>query len=79
MNKLISDENGASSASQVCIANIGPQQQRMRLTFGLVTLAFGIVVAALMIFARIDLGWRIALFLPFYIGAIGFFQARDKT
>jgi len=79
MNQTVSDETGASSASQVCIANIGPQQQRKRLTFGLVMFAVGIAVAALMIFARIDLGWRIGLFLPFYMGAVGYFQARAKT
>lgn len=74
MNRSISN-----SDSQVCIANIGPQQQRARLTFGLVLFAIGIVIAALMIFARIDIWWRIALILPFYMGAVGFFQAHDKT
>lgn len=74
MNSSISN-----SDSQVCIANIGPQQRRMRLMFGLVMFAFGSVVAALMIFSRVDRLWRSALFLPCYMGAVGYFQARDKT
>lgn len=39
----------------------------------------GIVIAAIVIGAGVDPIWRIGLFLPFYLGAIGFFQARDKT
>jgi hypothetical protein len=63
----------------VCIANIGPKQQQLRLRFGLVMFAIGIIVAALVILTGVDRAWRISLFLPFYLGAIGYFQARDKT
>ena len=63
----------------VCIANIGPNQQRLRLRFGLMMFALGIVIAALIILTGVDRAWRISLFLPFYLGAIGYFQARDKT
>jgi hypothetical protein len=63
----------------VCIANIGPQQQRMRLRFGLVTFAIGIIIAALLLLTGVSPAWRIVLFLPFYLGGIGYFQARDKT
>jgi hypothetical protein len=63
----------------VCIANIGPQQQRLRLNFGLAMFAIAVAIAAVMILVGINPAWRIALFLPFYLGATGYFQARDKT
>lgn len=75
MNQSISD----SIDTTICIANIGPQQQRLRLRFGLMMFAIGIVIAIVILVARVDPGWRIGLFVPFYLGAIGFFQARDKT
>jgi hypothetical protein len=63
----------------VCIANIGPNQQRLRLRFGLVMFAMGIMIAALLILTGVHWAWRIVLFMPFYLGATGYFQARDKT
>ena len=77
MNTNAQNESGPNGS--VCIANIGPQQQRLRLRFGLVMFAVGVVVAALLVFTGVDRVWRIGLFLPFYLGAIGYFQARDKT
>ena len=87
LKPVLANSTGASSSttgedksnSVVCIANIGPEQQRKRLRFGLATFAIGVVIAALLIFFRVDSLWRISLILPFYLGAIGFFQARDKT
>ena len=71
--------NESVTDGTVCIANIGPNQQRMRLRFGLVMFEMGILVAALLILTGVYPAWRIVLFLPFYLGAIGYFQARDKT
>jgi len=39
----------------------------------------GMVIAVLLVAARAPLVWRLPLFLVFYAGALGFFQARDKT
>lgn len=63
----------------VCLANIGPRQQRMRFRFGMAMFGLGVIVAALLIFMGVNPLWRFGLFLPFYIGGIGYFQARDKT
>ena len=63
----------------VCFANIGPQQQRRRMTFGLVAFAVGIGFAALLFLSDANVWWRVLLFFPFAGAGIGYFQARDKT
>jgi hypothetical protein len=64
---------------EVCIANIGPRQRQMRLGFGVVMFFIGVAIAAALILTGVDRGWRLALFVPFYLSAIGFFQAHEKT
>lgn len=61
------------------IPNIGTLQRRHRLILGLVAwvVAGGGLVALLMIDA--NRLWRLALFIPLWAGAIGFFQHREKT
>jgi hypothetical protein len=61
------------------IANIGTGERRKRLVFGIVASAVGVVIAALLVVIHAPLVWRLPLFLPFYVGALGVFQARDKT
>jgi hypothetical protein len=39
----------------------------------------GVVIAAVLIVIRAPLVWRLPLFLVFNVGALGIFQARDKT
>ncbi|MDE3089368.1 MAG: hypothetical protein KGJ80_08275 [Chloroflexota bacterium] len=63
----------------VCVSNIGPKEQRKRLIFGTAAFVMGIAIAALLVLSGVDRWWRVGLLLPFYIGGIGFFQARDKT
>ena len=63
----------------VCFANIGPQQQRKRMTFGLFAFAIAIGFAALLFLLDANVWWRVLLFLPFAGAGIGYFQARDKT
>lgn len=61
------------------IANIGPRERKRRL---LVAAGASIVAAALAaILAAVDAprGWRLLLFLPFWIGALGLTQARLHT
>jgi len=67
-----------ASASD-CIANIGPQQRRKRLAFGIAALGISVVIAAICVVAGVRPVWRLPLFLPLFAGALGFFQARDKT
>jgi hypothetical protein len=70
------DERGGQV---VCIQNIGQAERRKRLTFGLFMLVAGLAIGTLLIAARAGALWRLILFLPFAGGAIGFFQAREKT
>lgn len=62
-----------------CAMNIGPQQRRRRMTFGLVTLSLGAVIAIALIALGVDRWWRLGLFLLFSAGGTGIFQALDKT
>lgn len=59
--------------------NIGPKESRKRLIMGVVMLAVGIGVAIALIFTDLNRWWRIGLFLPFWMGALGLFQAKEKT
>ena len=61
------------------LINIGAGECRNRLNFGLVALAVGIVIAVVFIFTGVDDWWRVVLFLPFWLGALGFFQSMEKT
>jgi hypothetical protein len=61
------------------VANIGMRERRKRLIWGIVASGVGVVIAALLIMIRAPLVWRLPLLLLFYVGALGIFQARDKT
>ena len=61
------------------VANIGPRERRKRLVFGMAAIGIGAVIALLLILIHAPLVWRLPLFLPFFAGALGVFQARDKT
>lgn len=61
------------------IANIGTNERRKRLIWGVVASGVGVVIAVLLIMIGAPLIWRMPLFLIFYVGALGIFQARDKT
>ena len=62
-----------------CIANIGPRGRRRRMRFGMVIFALGGLAAV----ALFQVHWprfsRVVLFLPFWLGALGVFQAAGKT
>lgn len=62
-----------------CTPNIGPRERRKRMHFGLVMLGVGAVALAALAAAGLPRLWRLALFLPFWAGALGVFQAREKT
>jgi hypothetical protein len=65
--------------SSVCIANIGPRERHKRLIFGIAALAVSIVISFLFVFYGVRPVFRLPLFVPLYAGALGFFQARDRT
>ncbi len=60
-------------------ANIGPGERRKRLWMGVTMLVVGALVALALILAGAQRWWRVALFIPFWMGALGLFQAREKT
>lgn len=61
------------------IANIGSHERRKRLIWGVVASGVGVSIAALLLMIRAPLVWRLPLFILFDVGALGIFQARDKT
>ena len=63
----------------VGMANIGPGERRKRLLMGIAMLAVGVGITAALILTGVSRGWRVGLFLPFWMGALGLFQAREKT
>lgn len=73
------DHSSPDDEESACVANIGPQQRRARLGFGIVMFAISIAIAAALILTGVDRGWRMGLFFPFYLAAVGFFQAHEKT
>ncbi len=65
--------------AEICIANIGPKQRRMRLNFGLVAAAAGVAFVAVTAFTGLPAWTRLAAFVPFFGAALGFFQYKEKT
>jgi hypothetical protein len=71
-------ENSAMDDA-VCIVNIGPKGRQMRARFGMVSTAVGVLVAGACWWFVPNPFWRGLAFLPFFAGALGFFQAAEKT
>jgi hypothetical protein len=63
----------------VQIPNIGPRGRRQRLTLGVVSLGVAVLLGTVLLAFGAAPGWRFALFVPLWIGALGIFQALDKT
>jgi hypothetical protein len=66
------------SASRT-LENIGPKERRKRLRMGVAVLAISVGIWMALIAVGANRWWRIILFLPLWMGALGFFQAREKT
>lgn len=66
-------------AATACVANIGLRGRRRRMGFGIVILALGGLAAVALLQGHTPWFWRIALFLPFWVGALGVFQAVGQT
>ena len=63
----------------VIARNLGASGRRQRLLMGIVFMAVAVVGAAAMVAAGLPRGARLALFIPFYLGATGLLQYRDHT
>jgi hypothetical protein len=67
------------NAPTVCVPNIGPSERRMRIRFGVGFLAASFLLAAILLATSVGRPWRLVVFVPLWIGALGVFQAREKT
>jgi hypothetical protein len=61
------------------IPNIGPRGERRRQKAGIIALALAIGMAAALLGLGASRTWRLVLFVPLWVAALGFFQARAKT
>ena len=63
----------------VCLANIGPRERRRRVSVGVASLVVGALVVALLTAFPVSRAWRLLAFLPLWVGALGIFQAQQRT
>ena len=61
------------------VPNIGPRECRKRHLFGLGMLVVAVAMGGALITAGIPRWWRFALVVPFWLAALGVFQARGMT
>jgi hypothetical protein len=59
--------------------NLGIAGRRQRLLMGVIVMGVAVVGAAVLVAGGLPRGARVVLFLPFYLGAVGFLQYRDHT
>ena len=62
-----------------CIPNIGPNGRRRRLIWGAMALGASVLLVAALAVGDADQRWRLVVFLPLWIAALGVLQAREKT
>ena len=62
-----------------CVANIGSQQRRRRLVFGVVAFAASAVILAGLLATGAPGPARLLAAVPFWAGMLGFLQHREKT
>lgn len=60
-------------------ANIGPRECAKRLAFGVAMSAGGAAAGTALLFFNAGRAWRLLLFFPFWLAALGLLQARGKT
>ena len=61
------------------VPNIGARGQAQRRRLGYVALAVSAVLAGFLVASGLSAIWRLGVFVPLWISALGFFQAKDKT
>lgn len=69
----------STATTDVCIANISPQERLKRLAGGVIPFAIAIGILAWLILSDANRLWRLPLYVLFWAAATGFFQWRDKT
>jgi hypothetical protein len=61
------------------VANIGIAGGRRRLLAGLAALALGVAIVVVVLLAGASPGWALLALAPFWGGALGVVQARERT
>ena len=61
------------------IANIGPGERRKRRIAGLAGLLISVGLGAALLLQHLAQPWRLLLFIPLFVAALGYFQDRDRT
>lgn len=64
---------------EVCIANIGPFERKIRLRFAIRQFVIALVILVAMIALHLAPFWRLPLFFLFSASTVSYFQVRDKT
>jgi hypothetical protein len=65
--------------NEVCIPNIGPRERQKRLALGLTSLTLGLLLASAMLWLDVSRVWRLAIFMPALMAALGVRQAMAQT
>ena len=68
-----------ATESRGSAANIGPRERRKRTLMGVVMLIVAVGALAGLAATGVHRAWRLALFVPFWLAALGWFQARQRT
>ena len=62
-----------------CVANIGPRGIRLRRRIGLAGFLAGAVFGLVLVLTGAPTSWRVMATAPFFVGALGWLQARERT
>ena len=60
-------------------SNLDRKGKRLRLSIGIVALLLGAATSVFMVMADVELAWRTPIFLFFFMGFGGLFQAATAT
>jgi hypothetical protein len=74
-----SEHGLVSTPSDSCVANIGVAERRQRLLIGVIGAVVCAAVSVLFALEGVGRAWRLSLFLPWWISALGVLQARAQT
>jgi len=65
--------------SRQCYFNIGPHLAHRRMLAGLILLLLTIFIFIVTIMIDFGRGWRLLFLVPFWLAALPFLQAHEKT
>jgi hypothetical protein len=65
--------------SDGCVPNIGPRERQKRMVLGLTSLTLGLLLASALLWLDVSRIWRLAIFLPALMAALGVRQATAQT